>query len=88
VLICARFGGTDGSYYYNDTWVFDVVTKRWTELKCVGWIPTPREGHAAALVEDFMYIFGGRGADGEDISDDIAAIKLECQYAACIARVS
>ncbi|KAJ8487995.1 hypothetical protein ONZ45_g14121 [Pleurotus djamor] len=69
------FGGTDGQYHYNDTWVFDINTRTWSELQCIGFIPSPREGHAAALVDDVMYVFGGRGVDGNDLSD-LAAFKI------------
>ena len=69
------FGGTDGRYHYNDTWSFDISTREWTELQCTGYIPSPREGHAAALVDDVMYVFGGRGVDGADLSD-LTAINL------------
>jgi hypothetical protein len=63
------FGGTDGAFHYNDTWVFDLATRTWSELTCIGFIPVPREGHAAALVGDVMYVFGGRGVDGKDLGD-------------------
>lgn len=69
------FGGTDGQYHYNDTWQYDLATGEWTELACIGYIPVPREGHAATLVDDVMYIFGGRGVDGKDL-DDLAAFKI------------
>ncbi|KAG7450113.1 uncharacterized protein BT62DRAFT_961698 [Guyanagaster necrorhizus] len=72
------FGGTDGQYHYNDTWTFDLSTKSWSELSCIGYIPSPREGHAAALVDDVIYIFGGRGVDGKDLSD-LAAFKISNQ---------
>ncbi|KAI0046599.1 hypothetical protein FA95DRAFT_1679639 [Auriscalpium vulgare] len=72
------FGGTDGQYHYNDTWMFDVPTRRWKELQCIGYIPSPREGHAAALVDDVMYVFGGRGVDGKDLGD-LTAFKLSSQ---------
>lgn len=36
---------------------------------CIGFIPPAREGHAAAIVDDVMYIFGGRAADGEELGD-------------------
>lgn len=75
-----RFGGTDGQYHYNDTWMFEVPTRKWTELSCIGYIPAPREGHAATLVDDVMYIFGGRGVDGKDLSD-LTAFKIS---SACI----
>ncbi|KAF7306753.1 Cell polarity protein [Mycena indigotica] len=72
------FGGTDGQYHYNDTWAFDLNTRKWSELQCIGFIPSPREGHAAALVDDVVYIFGGRGVDGKDLSD-LAAFKISNQ---------
>lgn len=72
------FGGTDGQFHYNDTWVFDVITRTWKELTCIGYIPAPREGHAAAIVDDVMYVFGGRGMDGQDLSD-LTAFKISNQ---------
>jgi N-acetylneuraminic acid mutarotase len=72
------FGGTDGQYHYNDTWSFDLTTKKWSELTCIGFIPAPREGHAAALVDDVIYVFGGRGVDGKDLND-LAAFKLSSE---------
>ncbi|KAF9076091.1 hypothetical protein BDP27DRAFT_1284823 [Rhodocollybia butyracea] len=72
------FGGTDGQYHYNDTWSFDLTTRKWSELTCIGFIPAPREGHAAALVDDVIYVFGGRGVDGKDLND-LAAFKLSNQ---------
>lgn len=74
-LPTCSFGGTDGRYHYNDTWAFDLATKSWSELPCTGYIPCPREGHAAALVDDIMYIFGGRGVDGANIGQ-LAAFKI------------
>ncbi|QRV83089.1 cell polarity protein [Ceratobasidium sp. AG-Ba] len=72
------FGGTDGAFHYNDTWVFDLATRTWTELTCIGFIPVPREGHAAALVGDVMYVFGGRGVDGKDLGD-LGSFKISNQ---------
>lgn len=72
---CFRFGGTDGSRWFNDVWTYDPRTNAWTELDCIGYIPAPREGHAAALVDDTMYIFGGRVQDGSDLGD-LAAFRI------------
>ncbi|WRT67696.1 uncharacterized protein IL334_004668 [Kwoniella shivajii] len=72
------FGGTDGNYHYNDTWSFDVATGAWTELSCIGYIPLPREGHAAAIIDDTIYVFGGRDVKGKDLGD-LAAFKLSNQ---------
>lgn len=79
VITPCRFGGTDGQFHYNDTWSFDVSTRKWTELQCTGFIPPPREGHAAALVDYVMYIFGGRGVDGYDLGD-LTALDLSSGY--------
>jgi hypothetical protein len=71
----SSFGGTDGAFHYNDTWCLDLKTRLWTELQCIGYIPVPREGHSAALVEDVMYVFGGRDVGGKDLGD-LAAFKF------------
>jgi hypothetical protein len=79
ILTHASFGGIDGSHHYNDTWMFDPAGMRWTELRCMGHIPSPRGGHAATVLEDTMYVFGGRGVDGKDLGD-LRAFKIgwEC----------
>lgn len=70
-----RFGGTNGVQWFNDVWSYDPRANQWTQLECVGFIPTPREGHAAALVNDVMYIFGGRTDEGLDLGD-LAAFRI------------
>jgi hypothetical protein len=51
------------------------MTNLWSQLDCIGYIPSPREGHAAAIVDDVMYIFGGRMEDGADLGD-LAAFRI------------
>jgi N-acetylneuraminic acid mutarotase len=71
-----RFGGNGGPHIvYNDTWSFNISTRKWTELQCTGSIPSPRAGHAAALIDDVMYVFGGLAPDGTTLSD-LAALNL------------
>jgi hypothetical protein len=69
-----RFGGTDGNFHYNDTWCLDIASGEWQELSCIGYIPVPREGHAAAMVDDVIYVFGGRDVNGKDLGD-LAAFR-------------
>lgn len=69
------YGGTDGQLWYSDTWCFDPVTNLWTQLNCSGFIPTPSEGHAATVVNDIMYVFGGRSSKGDDLGV-LSALKL------------
>lgn len=68
------FGGTDGNFHYNDTWCLDIASGEWAELSCIGYIPVPREGHAAAMVDDVIYVFGGRDVNGKDLGD-LAAFR-------------
>jgi hypothetical protein len=35
-------------------------------------IPTPQEGHVAVLVNDIIYVFGGKGDDGKELGDLVA----------------
>lgn len=69
------FGGTNGSHWFNDVWVYDPKTNAWTEMDCIGYIPAPREGHSAAIVNDVMYVFGGRTEEGTDLGD-LAAFRM------------
>jgi N-acetylneuraminic acid mutarotase len=66
-MVC-RFGGCDDQHVFNDTWSFNISTRKWTELQCTGPVPYPRRGHAAVLVDDVMYVFGGRN-DGKNLGD-------------------
>ncbi|CAI2168279.1 5442_t:CDS:10 [Funneliformis geosporum] len=72
------FGGTDGERYNSDTWCYDTQTNKWNDLSCIGYLPAPRENHGVAIIEDVMYIFGGKGQDGLDLSD-LGALKLSNQ---------
>lgn len=75
MLIRYRFGGTNGFQWFNDVWCYDAALNQWAQLDCIGYIPVPREGHAAALVDDVMYIFGGRTEEGADLGD-LAAFRI------------
>ena len=75
IIMFCRYGGCSGPHYFNDTWSFDISTRKWTELQCIGSIPSPRTTHAAVLVDDVMYVFGGRAAGGT-IFGDLTASNL------------
>ena len=78
VIILCRFGGITDERYHNDTWSFDISTQKWTELQCIGSIPSPRGSHAAVLVNDVMYVFDGY--DGNDYLDDLTALQLSSKW--------
>ena len=75
IIIFCRFGGCGYSeHLFNDTWSFNISTRKWTELKYTGFIPSPRKGHAAVLVDNVMYVFGGY-CDGTRLGD-LTALDL------------
>jgi len=75
IITSCRFGGGQYPHWYNDTWSFNISTRKWTELQCAGSIPSPRGGHAAVLVDDVVYVLGGIANDGT-ILGDLAALNL------------
>ena len=77
VIILCRFGGSNDRGHLNDTWSFDTSTRKWTELQCTGSIPSPRDGCAAVLVDDVMYVFGGY--TGRNFLDDLYALQLSSE---------
>lgn len=55
---------------FNDTWVFDTSSNTWDELECIGDIPSPRSAHAATVIYDTMFVFGGRAySNGPALGD-------------------
>ncbi|RUS29259.1 hypothetical protein BC938DRAFT_480867 [Jimgerdemannia flammicorona] len=63
------FGGTDGEAFYNDIWAYDIQYNAWSQIQATNHIPAPREHAAATIVDDVVYVFGGRGPEGEEYGD-------------------
>ena len=63
---------------FDDTWSFNISTRKWTELHCVGSTPSPRDAHAAVLVDNVMYVFGGIGRNGIKLGD-LTALNLSSE---------
>ncbi|KAG7864812.1 hypothetical protein KL918_005133 [Ogataea parapolymorpha] len=60
------YGGTDGISIYNHLLVFDSLTNKWELCKLKGSvIPPPLQGHAAAIYQNLLFIFGGKTVGGE-----------------------
>ena len=78
VIMFCRFGGRGGPHVFNDTWSFNISTRKWTELQCTGSVPSPGVGHAAVLVDDIMFVFGGRTIDGTYLGD-LTALNLSSE---------
>ena len=77
IIMFYRFGGYDGRRLFNDTWAFNISTRKWTELQCTGSIPSPRGGHAAILVDGVMYVFGGHTS--KTYMDDLFGLQLSSE---------
>uniref|UniRef100_A0A158PKZ1 Kelch domain-containing protein 10 n=1 Tax=Angiostrongylus costaricensis TaxID=334426 RepID=A0A158PKZ1_ANGCS len=56
------FGGfeEDLQRFSQETYVFDFLTNRWSELNTSGQPPLWRDFHTAVAIDSKMYIFGGR----------------------------
>ena len=76
IIMFYRFGGFTGAHFFNDTWSFNISTRIWTELQCTGSIPSHRAAHAAALVDDVMYVFGGSYDADKIYLGDLTAFNL------------
>ncbi|RIA83176.1 hypothetical protein C1645_834209 [Glomus cerebriforme] len=63
------FGGIDENKCYNDVWCYDARANTWTELSCTGFIPHARYNHGSTIVDDVIYVFGGRTYDEQELGD-------------------
>ena len=61
-------------YYCNELISFDVIHRKWETEKHTGAIPSERHGHATALMNDTLYLFGGRCRDTE--FDDLYELHM------------
>ena len=75
IIMFCRFGGRGDEHYFNDTWSFNISTRKWTEIQCTGSIPSPRASCATVLIDDVMYVFGGIAVD-ETRLGDLMALNL------------
>ncbi len=67
------FGGAGTN---NQVEMFNVAEDFWEVVPTWGNAPSGRYGHAAALVEDTMFIFGGVDADTKQVLNDFWALNL------------
>lgn len=51
--------------YLDDTWILDIETMTWQQVRCGGDPPNPRYGHLCHLVGSRMFIIGGKGSNGQ-----------------------
>lgn len=70
------FGGTDGQQLFNDIWSFDLHTRLWLKIDADGFLPSTRESCASAMVDDVIYIIGGKAENGIELND-LCAYKIK-----------
>ena len=63
---------------YGDTWIFDIISNTWTEVGVNGIAPSPRHHHAAAVLADVMWIFGGQDGN-KRLLTDLYSFDLKCR---------
>lgn len=71
-------GGTyfkDKFQYLSDLWVVDTDSMAWHMPRPMGRAPSPRYGHAAAVVGTSAYVFGGKGP-GEAVHNDLYRLDV------------
>ncbi|KXN83226.1 Tip elongation aberrant protein 1 [Leucoagaricus sp. SymC.cos] len=66
------FGGY-GNLRLADTWAFNTNTKQWSQLQCMGDVPSPRDLATGTVLDDVMYVIGGYH---ESLVDDVFAFKI------------
>eukprot|EP00186_Timspurckia_oligopyrenoides_P004162 CAMPEP_0182443648 /NCGR_PEP_ID=MMETSP1172-20130603/2331_1 /TAXON_ID=708627 /ORGANISM="Timspurckia oligopyrenoides, Strain CCMP3278" /LENGTH=833 /DNA_ID=CAMNT_0024639001 /DNA_START=451 /DNA_END=2953 /DNA_ORIENTATION=+ len=63
-------GFDDGACFYNDTWLFDVVSCQWTRTPYPNEVsPSARESHASVSLGGSVLIYGGSGESGQLYND-------------------
>ncbi|KAK9844326.1 hypothetical protein WJX74_000823 [Apatococcus lobatus] len=67
------FGGGSAAHCFNDVWALDTQRLRWQQLNVAGPSPSPRAGHAAAVLDDVWYTVGG----GNNVAGCTDAIALD-----------
>uniref|UniRef100_V5E466 Uncharacterized protein n=2 Tax=Kalmanozyma brasiliensis (strain GHG001) TaxID=1365824 RepID=V5E466_KALBG len=58
------FAGGDGPHYFNDLYIFDTVSLRWSKPEVGGTAPSPRRAHTCNYYEGQLIVFGGGNGVG------------------------
>ncbi|UYV75427.1 KLHDC3 [Cordylochernes scorpioides] len=74
------WGGRNDINACNVLYIFDVKELAWEQPTTSGLAPLPRDGHAAAVVDNYMYIFGGYIEELQMYSQELYRINLETMH--------
>jgi len=73
---CYLFGGGNDEIYCNVLYTFCTNTYRWSRPSVKGDIPGERDGHSAAIIGNYMYVFGGYEESIERFGQDVYRLDL------------
>ena len=63
------FAGTTKSTVNNQLLCYDPHSQKWTNPQCFGEVPSPRTGHACAIMKNKVWLFGGFCHNLKDLGD-------------------
>ena len=61
------FVGSPGLSRNNQLLCYDPNTRKWINPRCFGDVPSPRSGHASAIIKNKVWLFGGYREHDDDI---------------------
>ncbi len=70
------FGGQSAAKFFNDVWIFNVVTEKWSKLTTIGTAPTARSSMAVAIDLPFDQLIISHGATAQGRADDTWSLAL------------
>eukprot|EP00092_Neocalanus_flemingeri_P007660 GFUD01008272.1.p1 GENE.GFUD01008272.1~~GFUD01008272.1.p1 ORF type:complete len:401 (-),score=117.36 GFUD01008272.1:98-1300(-) len=75
---CYLFGGRNDEAACNLLFTFNTSTYQWTRPVVEGDVPGARDGHSAAIIGNYMYVFGGYEEIIERFGQDVYRLDLTC----------
>ena len=67
--------GSFSGPWNNQLLCYDPTTQKWTNLRCLGTVPSPRSYHASAMIKENVWLFGGN--DLMQRMDDLFELKMQ-----------
>mmetsp|Transcript_16072 Transcript_16072/g.54796 ORF Transcript_16072/g.54796 Transcript_16072/m.54796 type:complete len:644 (+) Transcript_16072:153-2084(+) len=80
------FGGFDGAGVLGDLHVLEMDRQTWTTVSTTGVGPSPREGHAATVVNKYFMVCGGH--DGQRRLSDAYVLDTETLEWECLSEAA
>ena len=68
------FSGGFNVKWNNQLLCYDPTTHKWTNLQCIGTVPSPRSDHASTIIRENVWLFGGK--DIRQLMDDFFELTM------------